>query len=236
MGYTSQILQVMGYLPAFQMQILDLIVTKCLEMDVEIAVDESDSNLQLAEEEDKADDLFELETDPLIFGSVPESEGSLIVSTGAAEKFRASSAADDHGVHQVANDASMLADTLDSLLVLVLEHCDRFLMSDSETAARLTNDLLVIFDRRMLSTHKSKFVQFYFFFVASRKHKFAEDFVRYLLNISLYSCLSTATGTATDDSQRAKTRLTTELRRQTAIAYLASFIARANFLRAGFVR
>ena len=71
--------------------------------------------------------------------------------------------------------------------------------------------LLAIFEDRILLTHRSKFVQFLMFYCASRVPRFRDAFGASLLQLFL------------DESAA-------HLRRQSAILYLASYLARANFL------
>ncbi len=70
--YVTQLLRICEYQPSLQHRVLDLIVSRCLEMDVEIVIEESgDVSIQTEYEGDNPDDeLFQLDEDQDgVFGS-----------------------------------------------------------------------------------------------------------------------------------------------------------------------
>jgi RNA polymerase I-specific transcription initiation factor RRN3 len=96
--------------------------------------------------------------------------------------------------------------------------CDNSAQTESseEAKIRIFQQILGIFEERVLSTHKSKFVQFLVMFIGSRDIRFAEAFSNRLLRIFV-------------DETGAM------IKRQSALMYLASFLARARFLSVDLV-
>lgn len=77
---------------------------------------------------------------------------------------------------------------------------------------KLYINLLNIFESKLLTTYKSKYVQFFLFFVTTKNYQFGELFILRLLEIGL------------DDS-------VSPVLRSSALMYLASFLSRASFLK-----
>lgn len=74
------------------------------------------------------------------------------------------------------------------------------------------SSLLRVFERSILRTHNSRFLQFLLFYYCSFKHVYAETFLKYLMT----------TGFEVQ---------TSNVERQNSALYIASFVARASFLR-----
>uniref|UniRef100_A0A1D2AG36 RNA polymerase I-specific transcription initiation factor RRN3 n=1 Tax=Auxenochlorella protothecoides TaxID=3075 RepID=A0A1D2AG36_AUXPR len=106
-----------------------------------------------------------------------------------------------------------MADKLDSLMELVLEHLAARAASGGLPAAFRT--LLAVFERRILHAHRSKFVQFVVFAAAARDARASGGAAGQLLDSLL--------GTLGDEGAAGITRTA-------AAAYTASFLARARFL------
>ncbi|CAM9755659.1 unnamed protein product [Ectocarpus fasciculatus] len=80
-----------------------------------------------------------------------------------------------------------------------------------EPVARLLKSLLLVFEENILPTHRSKFVQFVLFFASGRARGLG------------YALVSKLVGVLRDESRP-------KLTRQSSVAYLASFLARASFV------
>jgi hypothetical protein len=92
-----------------------------------------------------------------------------------------------------------------------------FLSLSNEKSIRLFLNILEVFEDNIISTYKSKFVQFIIFLTCSRSTHISILFTRRLLHLFF-------------DCKRS------QLLRQSAIMYLASFVARATFLSQQLVR
>lgn len=174
-----------------QSKLLELIVTKCIEIDVEIHIEESG--------EVKIRKPADFEDPNLLF--------------------------EDHDYNAFAtsgnlNEVSEMADKLDNMMVLLVQFIDGKLAEDSSNGVvrdRLFMQLLRIFEDHILMVHRSKFVQFLLFYIASRDHKFAQAFSKLLMSIFL-------------DVRNPF------LKRQSAVVYLGSYFARATFLPPQYIR
>lgn len=192
--YVSQLLRILDYSHLCQHRILEMIIERCLELDVDIVIEDSgEVRLQRDDERDEEifDDVFTLE---------------------------------QHHVEGVSKTRMMplevaeLADKLDALLLLFLSFLDSHLSKkDLEATRRMQGCLLDIFERRLLSAHKSKFVQFVVFYFASKHTPFCYDFANRLLQKTL-------------DAREAS------IIRQSAVMYLASFLSRAQYVPLALVR
>ena len=199
--YILQLLCIYDYVPAIQVKILELIVSKCLEIDVEIVIEDTGDVKIIEEYTHEEDDLFQLDD---------EYNHKNINNTSSSSKRQMSFTEDISTIPVAVIESS---DKLDAMLVHIIIHIDTLLKKgNEEVQERLSQQLLIVFEDRILSTHKSKFVQFILFFLASRRDKFCTQFLQRLLKISL------------DDKNQSV------LKRQYAVGYLASFLSRANFL------
>lgn len=189
--YVSHLLIVCQYLPIQQSKLLELIVIKCIEIDVEIHIEESgEVKIKKPADFEEPDLLFENQ-DLNTFAT----SGNL-------------------------NEVSEMADKLDNMMVLLLQFIDGKLAEDVANGVvrdRLFMQLLRIFEDHILMVHRSKFVQFLLFYIASKDNKFAQAFAKLLMNIFL-------------DERNSF------LKRQSAVVYLGSFFARATFLPLPYVR
>lgn len=81
----------------------------------------------------------------------------------------------------------------------------------NQTEDRLFQQLVHIFEERILSTHKSKFVQFIIFYISGKLPRLGPHYATHLLKIFL------------NESAPA-------IKRQSAVLYLASYISRAIYI------
>ncbi len=195
--YTDQSFKVLEYLPSVRRQLFELLIGKCVEIDVNIIIKDN-GDVTIDETEQKTDDSKTDEQDKL----------------------------------KLTTSVDVLSDKLDALLELLFQQiqngCERGVSSTRETF----NELFQVFETSILTTHKSKFVQFCIFLPCglemqvvktNEKHQLLDngidedeailhrEFVSKLLQILV-------------DPQRATTV------RQSCACYLASFVSRASFV------
>jgi RNA polymerase I-specific transcription initiation factor RRN3 len=236
--YTAQLLQICRYEPMLQARILELIVSKCLEMDVEIVIEDSGDvriDQQALDDGDlDFDDAFEDMAHSFNSSrghSRNNSRSNMgMGSAGKRKQLTETSAA------RIPAEVSEMADKLDSVLLLVVQFCEQQItgagsaggagavqegassaVPSSGTRDRLLQQLLGIFENNIMSIHKSKFVQFVIFFAASLHNPFAQAVAEKLVGITL-------------DERASATQ------RQSAVMYLASYLSRATFLSTEFIR
>lgn len=247
--YIQQLLEICDYLPLVQGRVLDMILQRCLEMDVEIVIeDDGEVRLQKDFETQKLDEhglpqppsLEDDELDPFGFSS----PGGLMATSFPGQSYASNAEKISYNFshNQIPAEVIELADKLDAMLSLVIQHFQRLLdkhppapttipgpsssSSSSREAQRRAEhpellkfygQLLELFQRRLLLAHKSKYVQFLFFFVAAQRPVFAELFARKLFEVIL---------TVSESAYV----------RQSAVMYLASYLSRATFLPAALIR
>ena len=85
-------------------------------------------------------------------------------------------------------------------------------VSSGDLCDEVFSSLLRVFERSILRTHNSRFLQFLLFYYCSFKHVYAESFLRYLM-------------------EKGFEVQTSAVERQNSALYIASFVARASFLR-----
>ena len=202
--YVYNAIKICEYLPQLQERILDLILSKCLEIDVEIVIEDS-GEVKIVEEyngDNIGDEMFQF-------------DDNIIPNNTLISYNNRSSTNIIEDIHKIPDNVAEMADKLDSMLILVVDfiqsQVSSFDSSNSDKQQRLFQQLLTIFENRILSTHKSKFVQYILFYLAARVTRFGEAYVKWLLHLFL------------DINQP-------HIKRQSAIMYIASYISRANFL------
>jgi RNA polymerase I-specific transcription initiation factor RRN3 len=225
--YVSQLLVICEYLPHHQPKILDLIVKRCVEIDVDIIIEESGATQLMSDEQtqqqlalmDGAASELEDQRGAGIFSFEDEDAAAAIAERVPSPSPPALSSAAEGGP-RISGDAAVaaMADRLDGMLEALLASVGRQLDCSGDAAKdKLFLQLLAVFEYRALPTHKSKFVQFVMFYVCSRDGKYADAFARRLLELFL-------------DAE------TAESRRQSAVMYLASFLCRLANQQASLVR
>lgn len=205
--YVSQLLYMCEYIPSIQPMILDLVLQRALELDVEIIIE--DSGEARVQEDYQGEDetaLFHLEGDHVDTPSIAHASKGGAVRTGKYENS-----------YRIQDDVTEMADKLDTVLLLLVSFIDRQLRKDAPHKERLYVQLLSIFEERVLFTYRSKFVQFVYFYLGCRVERFATAFCQRLLRVFL------------EETGQSSMKL------QSAVLYLASFMARANFVPVGLV-
>lgn len=208
--YYQQCLEVLQYHPSILEQVLELVIDKCLDLDVEIKIsDFGEVSLDpKKEDEDDNDGIFELELD---------------------EKKKP-----DTSVTPASVTVGEMANKLDSLMLLLFQYSAHFVKKHSksqgnpaEAVKELYSVYIRVFESSILVCHKSKFVQYLILYIcgleAKLKSSYAHasqadddsslyrDFAARLIEIVLDPYRSTVT-------------------RQSGACYLASFVSRANFV------
>ena len=187
--------------------LFELVIDKCLEIDVNITIKDN-GEVTVEEEtkdaEEKANDGGELATAPIHHELPADAD---------------------------ANDVDQLSDTLDILLSILMRTMSQG-CGDGQGARDVYFEILPVFESTIITTHKSKFVQYCLFYlcglesertrtnsvpvVGSSSHEHSilhRDFASKLLEIVI-------------DPYRAM------LTRQSAACYLASFVSRASYVEA----
>mmetsp|Transcript_2582 Transcript_2582/g.2687 ORF Transcript_2582/g.2687 Transcript_2582/m.2687 type:complete len:812 (+) Transcript_2582:179-2614(+) len=186
--YITQLLHICKYLPILQQRILDIIINQCLEIDVEIIIEDSGEVKIEVEDGFIGDDAF------------PVAEDEIIATRNYTE-----------GSQYIPEEVAEMAEKLDKMLYLLLEFISSEILLGNEHIEKLSKNLMAIFEERILCTHRSKFVQFVLFYFASKVEKFGSVLGSRLVRLFLDESLA-------------------HHKRQSAILYLASYTARANFL------
>lgn len=209
--YYKQCLAVLRYLPSIQGHVLELIVDKCIEIDVEIKIKDGGEAVIDHNKDDDDDAIFDLEVDTA-------KDAATTTATGAELP--------------VDTQVDEMADKLDSLMLLVF----RFIESRASSFGRdsilaLYGIFIGVFESSILITHKSKFVQFLILYVCGLDKK--------LTSSTLDMTASMTCGTSEVVLHRDfATRLVKVLldpyrvtgTRQSAACYLASWVSRASFV------
>jgi RNA polymerase I-specific transcription initiation factor RRN3 len=199
------LLHICDYLPIIQAKILDLIIGKCLEIDVEIVIEDS-GEVKIVEDYDgeNDDDIFQLDDDQGEFNT-NNNNSSRQTHRGKIEDY-----------YRIPLEVVEMSDKLDAILVLVIQYIDNIISPTStkskEIKDKFFQQLLSIFEVRILTTYKSKFVQYLIFFTAAKDEKFGFIFLKWLLRMFF------------DDKNQS------HIKRQSAIVYIASFMSRSNFI------
>ncbi|GMH99896.1 hypothetical protein TrVE_jg6091 [Triparma verrucosa] len=205
--YSLQLLSVLDYCPLLSPRILSLLLTRCIEIDVEIKIS-NDGNATVKENREDDVTIFEI-------------DGITGEATREAEERRARPRAESI-------EADEYADKLDEMLLVLFKYLEK-----KSQPKELYNTLLKTFEENIMSTHKSKFTQFIFFYLAGSDAKIrasaSQDgsepdtsqpiyraFASFLLNLSLSPSLP-------------------PIKRGSAVSYLASFLSRSNFVDAGTI-
>jgi RNA polymerase I-specific transcription initiation factor RRN3 len=207
--YCLQSFRILDYLPAIRKTLLELVIDKCLEIDVNIKIK---NNGEVSIEEEQKDD----------------NDGTDQQAQEEKEQPHADA---------VGENVDILSDTLDSLLALLLRMLSEG-SEDGQGVRELYYEVLPVFESTIITTHKSKFVQYCVFFLcgleserlgfsgkacdgsANPVNNSADDQVDSILHRDFASKLLELIM----DPYRAS------LTRQSAACYLASFISRASYV------
>lgn len=215
-AYVRQLLHICSYEPLLQHRILDLIVKKCLEMDVEIVIDDS------------GEVAIDRSADNCVVSDVDEDDQGVFAMDGSSS-FETPRRSTAHSLSKQLTDTGTLpacippevadtADKLDAMLEALMEFCEGEVRRGGLLFKTLSQQLLAIFEASILPVHKSKFVQFCVFHVASLDDAFARAFALRLLAVL-----------------RSESVVVASVHKQSAVMYLSSYLSRAAFLPLQFV-
>ena len=226
-SYVKQCFSVLRYVPSIHQKLLGLLIDKCIEMDVEIRINNS-GTVSIDENEYKNDGFVSNEK---------EMNGDLNKRNKrkSMEKKRKRQEMEKNESDHVRD----MAEKLDSLMYLFFQH----LQTSSELSSPLFLFRMIIplFESIILTTYRSKFVQFILFFLCGLEKKIKnqlsyegknDDNIEHerktikidnqvgTLQHHLYREFAATLITIALDSSRAKST------RQSSACYLASFISR----------
>ena len=212
--YVTQILHICSYFPMLQERILNLIITRCLEIDVEIIIE--DTGEVKIEEENNSD------VNDVVFSEDVDDDNN--TTTHLSQRVF------NEGSQFIPTEVAEMADKLDTVLCLLIDFIQKEIEQNeiqnysnlrklkfNEIIERLSNQLMRIFEEKILLTHRSKFVQFILFYFAAKNSAFGSKFGTKLVKLFL------------DESAG-------HIKRQSAILYLASYTVRANFLSIAMIK
>jgi hypothetical protein len=261
--FMKELFVICEYLPVLQYKILELIVSKCLEIDVEIIIEDTgevnfkqeqtddaeEENLLMADDDDgcglSIDDgscMFSMDIERKSSGgglssprvqtkakkiSVHSSgSGSCVIASRAimtsTTMMLAANKINTQRYHKetsqkIADEVAEMAEKLDAMLVLVFQFIDVQFGKGDESADRLFHQLMGIFEEKILVIHGSKFVQYIMLYLTSKSKRYCFLFVRRILQLFYNENVSA-------------------LIRQSALAYLASYLSRANFVPSSYIQ
>ncbi len=223
-GYCRQLLSVAAYVPILEPRVLRLIVQRGLEIDVEIKITDAGDAVRDTESGDGVFDMDDVlhgpsTTESPALENVDEMAQKLdVIMLVLFEYLRANLGSDfvTDGEHEN-NTSPVLCNVVsnppkDAGVVPVPS--STFSISSVDRQKRLFGALLGVFEDSILLTHQSKFVQFVVFYAGGLSPEFSQIFVNRLLKICF------------DEEKSVVVR-------QSGVAYLASYMARAAFVEKG---
>lgn len=205
--YCLQSFKVLKYLPTMRKQLLEIVIDKCLEIDVNIKINANgEVSIEQAENQDDAGKALNDNLKTIKGGAMDESKKQSNTKDDVVDGF---------------------SDKLDSLLKLLLDEI-RIASKDGVVAREIYYELLPVFESTILTTHKAKYVQFCMFYCcALESGATAEESSgdpRYVEHAILHRDFAAKLLETIMDAYRAT------LTRQSGACYLASFISRASFV------
>ena len=232
--FITQLFTICDYLPVLQYKILELIVTKCLEIDVEIIIEDT-GDVKVGQDEEVGGNLLETDENDedgsniqFRFDEVIQKKNKVSVQTTTSRSImtasltllnrstQQSSQFYKETLQKISDEVAEMAEKLDAMLVLVIGYIDGQLAKGEESADRLFHHLMGLFEEKILVIHRSKFVQYIMFYITSKVKRYCYIFIRRILQVFYNDSVSS-------------------MIRQSAIAYLASYLSRAVFVPASYV-
>jgi hypothetical protein len=178
MAYVTEVLAICRSYPFLQERLLDAIVNQCIELDVDIVIEDTGEARIATEDEEgeegNGDDEMFFPLDEASGGRATRRRGRGIGEAGLA----------------IRGDVADAAHKLDTLLMALIAYIEEKIMDESEGArnekGRLFDHLMRSFEARVMLTYRSKFVQFVIFYVGCREPEFGRgnktSFLRYIYN------------------------------------------------------
>jgi len=211
--YAHQCLAVVKYMPQIHKNVIELLIDRCLEIDVEIKIEEG-GDVKIEELEDKEADAFVDEAD--IFG----------IDVGTS-KDQAKSDKQTDLVGSGEKTVDDMADKLDMLLLVLFEHVAiaSKAQGSGEFTQTLFNMVMPVFDSTIITTHRSKYVQFVLFMLCGLDYESNKGKATAVDDHSLlYRVFTGKLLEILLDPLRATTM------RQSSACYLASFLSRSTYV------
>jgi len=155
--YVQQCLTVLQYVPTLHADLLELLIDKCLEIDVEIKIKDG-GQVGIDDDNDKDDHNFDqfLADDGTTNGQDKSTKLRLKEEQEQMEREKRKKEEDR---------VKWFAEKLDSLMFLLFQHLQTYSNFSSGMPRRLYSMVIRAFDSVILTTHRSKFVQFVIFFL-----------------------------------------------------------------------
>lgn len=226
--YTNQSFKVLDYLPCIRRRLFELLIDKCVEIDVNIFIkDNGDATI----------DGTERKIDNYNNGEKSAADHNL-----KEDKFKLTTSVD------------VLSDKLDALLELLFEQIQSGCQNGVLSAREIYHELLQIFESTILTTHKSKFVQFCIFLPCGLETQIVKDNENNVDNETRQESITVLptnrfldSGVENEDEAILHREFVSKLLqilvdpyqsttvRQSCACYLASFVSRASFVGADTV-
>lgn len=220
--YVKQCFTVLNYAPTIRQNILELCIDKCLEIDVEIRIAQ-DGKVKLEQARENEDSLKE---DIFTMDEETETEEKRTKQEEVERVVSKTRLKDDDRVDE-------MAEKLDTLMYLTFQN----LTSSAKVKApkELYKMIIATFDSVILTTHRSKFVQFVILFLCGLDHdKYSHDGLLdkdIELDPSEQATLSREFAAKLIELVLDPFR--PSINRQSAACYLASFVSRSTSVCAG---
>lgn len=209
--YVHQCLAVLKYAPQIHKDVLELLVDKCLEIDVEIKIEQG-GDVTIEEVEKEEDNLihpaeFNIQVDNGMATNDSQAQGRLAVI--------------DEGEKTV----DEMANKLDLLMLILFEHITATTEAhaNGDAVRKIFRMIMPVFDSAILTTHRSKYVQFIVFLLCGLDHERQNTMPRDDEH-GLYRLFAAKLIEIMLDPFRATTT------RQSVACYLASFLSRSKYV------
>jgi len=193
-NYVKQCLLVIRYTPNIHREFIALCVDKCLEIDVEIRIAKN-GTVKIEEKTKNEDNSDDINFDE---NKIPANNNESILSDLEIEKQedvikknatnQENESLKKHTEKTEEEKVDEMAETLDTLMYLVFEHLQIVERHKVKTSRQLYKMIMPTFESIILTTHRSKFVQFIIVFICG---------------LDTTSATVTDTGTGVNDSNSA---------------------------------
>jgi RNA polymerase I-specific transcription initiation factor RRN3 len=223
--YCRHCFAALDYLPGIHGQVLELIIERSLEIDVEIKINDG-GEVSFDQENDEG--VFELELDANEKPSPTKINPEEVTVDEMADKVSVFRLTQLLANPVVLKYILRSCNQLDSLMLLLFEHIQSRVKSSANTLQQFYDMISPAFDSSILITHKSKFVQFIIFLLCGLDSAPEADqcpnVQAVLVGADLYREFAAKLIEVILDPYRAT------VTRQSGVCYLASFVSRATYI------
>ncbi|OMJ26706.1 RNA polymerase I-specific transcription initiation factor rrn3 [Smittium culicis] len=227
--YLKNALKVLKYCPELQKKILLLAIDRILQIDVEIQVEVDDLDLEDFTQSPSKVDSDVSDGELVITTSKSKSKLNEVSNMDSDSDSDSDSASEDDYVEDevFSYKAPEMVTKLDSMLFTLLTY-----MSESHNAGpRQSFDnfalSLELFDQIILPTFKSRYTQFFMFYICSLNTSYSDLFLGHLVS---------KIGQPVEFGRAISSSSRSAVLRMSAASYLSSFVARALFLTPQIIR